>query len=265
MKSRILSSALLVGWASCAGAADLPVYKATTPVAPYVVPAVSWTGFYVGGHAGYGWAANGGVAVDPSNAAASTFLNTLGTPGSLDASAKGIVGGGQFGYNQQFGAFVLGVEALVDATNMSSSASQLASAMVGKTMTQAALMSGTRIDWDDALMLRAGYLVTPNILVAAVGGLAFGNISDDAAVACIVSCKLNGFSNGPSNIHTGWTLGAEIDYMVTSNIIAGLRYRYVDLGTQSFLVSAGGAVPATFNASDSARWNEATFKIDFKF
>lgn len=265
----IAPAVLAMSWAGFHGAsaADLinPLYSMPTKAGAYAAPSFSWTGFYVGGNFGYGWAANGGVQLGPNDAASTTFLNTLGTPGSLDPSAKGIVGGGQAGFNYQAGSFVFGLEALIDATNMSSSASQLATAMVGKTPTQAMLASGTRIDWDDALLLRAGFTPTPNLLIAAIGGLAAGNISDNAAVTCVLSCKLNGFSNGPSNVHVGWTIGAEVDYAVTSNIIAGIRYRYVDLGTQSFLVQTTGGPPATFNASDSARWNEVVGTLNFKF
>jgi outer membrane immunogenic protein len=260
MKRLLTTAAILASLSVPALGADLT----PTPTAFKAVPAAvfSWTGFYVGGNLGYGWAASGGVPIDPATPAANNFFNMLGTPGSLDQSSKGLVGGGQAGFNLQYGTWVVGIEALVDATNMQSSAAQNAA---GAGMA-AMLSSGTRIDWDDAVLLRLGFTPAPNFLIAAIGGVAFGNISDNAAVVCVIKCTLNGFSNGPSNIHAGWTLGAEIDYALTSNIIAGVRYRYVDLGTQSFLVTAGGApASATFNASDSARWNEIVGTINFKF
>jgi outer membrane immunogenic protein len=77
-----------------ASAADLPrpVYKA----APYLSPApvFSWTGFYIGGHGGYGW----------------SRLSGTGTFGSDSITAKGWLAGGQLGYNYQIGQFVIGVE-----------------------------------------------------------------------------------------------------------------------------------------------------------
>ncbi|HZH51989.1 MAG TPA: porin family protein, partial [Microvirga sp.] len=55
MKKLLLASVALFGFAGAASAADLPVRAA--PPAPVVaaVPVFTWTGFYVGVNAGYGW------------------------------------------------------------------------------------------------------------------------------------------------------------------------------------------------------------------
>ena len=59
MKKIFLSSVALLGMAVAAQAADLP--RRTMAPAPYVaaVPVFTWTGFYVGVNAGYGWSDNG--------------------------------------------------------------------------------------------------------------------------------------------------------------------------------------------------------------
>ena len=82
-------------------AADLPVY---TPVAP--VPVFTWTGFYVGLNAGYGWAHSSATATITNN-----FFGTFVGTGTDDFN--GGIAGGQVGVNYQTGAAVLGVE--VDA------------------------------------------------------------------------------------------------------------------------------------------------------
>ena len=55
MKKLLLASVALFGFAGAAAAADLPVARA--PPAPIIaaVPLFTWTGFYVGVNAGYGW------------------------------------------------------------------------------------------------------------------------------------------------------------------------------------------------------------------
>ena len=80
------------------------------PLPPPVVPAYNWTGFYIGGNLGGGWArtdfSGTGSAVFPTIplTVASTFA---GTPNS-----RGILGGGQIGYKYQFPIhWVLGIEA----------------------------------------------------------------------------------------------------------------------------------------------------------
>lgn len=97
MRSRLLAStALLAGvvLAAPAVAADL---SGRYP-APYVQPvaAFTWTGFYVGGNAGYGWG-----------------TTSFGDPG-------GFIAGLQAGYNFQFGSpFVLGIETDINYSGMS--------------------------------------------------------------------------------------------------------------------------------------------------
>src|SRR3954468_16487436 len=96
MRRTAFVSVIGVAFASTAFAADLPPrssYKAPYPMA---VTAYNWTGFYVGGHFGYGW---------------STLTGTDPTDGTVsDGKLKGILGGAQLGYNYQIGSIVLGVE-----------------------------------------------------------------------------------------------------------------------------------------------------------
>jgi len=54
MKKLLLSSVALLGLTVAATAADLPRRVAPAPYVP-VAPAFTWTGFYIGVNAGYGW------------------------------------------------------------------------------------------------------------------------------------------------------------------------------------------------------------------
>ena len=96
MKKILLASVALFGFAGAASAADLPVRAA--PPAPIIaaVPIFTWTGFYVGVNAGYGWNANDSITVG-------------GVRFDLDDEG-GFVGGAQAGYNYQIGSFVVGLE-----------------------------------------------------------------------------------------------------------------------------------------------------------
>src|SRR5262245_58299456 len=98
----------LIAWSAAntiapASAADLPVK------APRVAPApvVTWTGCYIGGNGGYGWARK--EYVDPLDVPPANL-------GSHDA--KGGVGGGQVGCDYQTGAWVFGVQGMFDGASL---------------------------------------------------------------------------------------------------------------------------------------------------
>jgi outer membrane immunogenic protein len=98
LQKLIISGFALIGLTGFAGAADLYV-KAT----PIYVP--TWTGCYLGGHAGYG---------KEESTDQYTFLPTYNinaeTPQISDYSNKGFAGGGQAGCQLQTGTFLWGIE-----------------------------------------------------------------------------------------------------------------------------------------------------------
>jgi opacity protein-like surface antigen len=124
LKSAFLATATIGLIGGSAFAADLPTRKGP-PIAPvYVPPPFTWTGFYVGVNAGGAWT-NGNnnnnnfgfpfVGAVPFGGTSIPFA----TSGSSNRS--GFIGGGQVGYNYQFGigsGFVLGGEADIDWANI---------------------------------------------------------------------------------------------------------------------------------------------------
>src|ERR1700691_3463279 len=93
-RSYLLASAGVV-LSTAALAADLPTRKEAPPPVPYVAP-FTWTGFYIGGYAGGSFG-----SVDYSS---QFFSGGTVTSGGFDI-------GGLAGFNYQFGATVVGVEA----------------------------------------------------------------------------------------------------------------------------------------------------------
>lgn len=143
-KFSIAAGAGLALIASAAVAADLP--RRTAPVAPAftAAPVFTWTGFYAGVNAGYGFG-------KPKGAGSGIWDNT-----------DGFVGGGQIGYNQQFNQFVLGIETDLQGTGMS-----------GKQSGTGVAGDKSRIPYFGTVRARAGYAID-RFMPYVTGGFAYG-------------------------------------------------------------------------------------------
>ena len=155
MKKILLSSVAFLGLTAGAMAADLPSRMAPAPV--MAVPVFTWTGFYVGVNAGYGWNSdNGNRYFDP----AIGYYADGGSDG-------GFVGGAQAGYNYQMGMFVLGLEADI----------QYADRSRGDNYYGYGYGYGyghSSDDWFGTVRARAG-VAFDRALVYATGGFAYGD------------------------------------------------------------------------------------------
>ncbi|KIZ40710.1 MULTISPECIES: outer membrane protein [Rhodopseudomonas] len=199
-------------------AADMPargLYKAPIMVAA----APSWTGFYVGAHAGYGWGDFEASDVDP-------VFRTL-IDENLNHKPDGGVFGAHAGYNYQVGDIVFGVEA--DGSYAS---------IKGSVFYDFPLLGGTFSDQQtskiDALFSargRVGYAFGPALLYA-TGGVA------TAQVSSTFSASLFGqsLSTADKAWHVGYTVGGGIEYKLASNWSTRVEYLYADLGEQTHTV-----------------------------
>src|SRR3954452_17228651 len=133
MKKILLSSVALFGLSAATMAADLPrrQYVAPASVPVVAVPVFTWTGFYVGVNAGYGFSDrnnddnfSNGFAFGGSGLSVPSGLGGLAPVVPLtgfnnnfsffdnNRNRDGFVGGGQIGYNYQFTpgfGFVIGI------------------------------------------------------------------------------------------------------------------------------------------------------------
>jgi outer membrane immunogenic protein len=276
MKRFLFTTAAFGLFALPAMAADLaprPIYKAPVPV-----PVWSWTGFYIGGTAGGAWldsnvTASGTTVCNPTlgGCTANQDSNALaaGLPGNLSNKPVGFIGGGEIGYNWQYGQFVYGFE--TDISGASVSASSAFSSSVtpvgfpGNTVNVSALVTD-KLNYLGTVRARGGYLVTPSLLAYATGGFAYGGVSASGALAEQVGgpCFC-----GPSpsvgwsidSTRTGWTVGGGLEWMFAPNWTVKGEYLYYDLGSSTYsfpsLVQTNGAGVPFFGA------NAAT-TFDFK-
>lgn len=174
-------------------AADMP-RKAYGPIDP-PAPLMTWTGFYFGGNAGYGWA---------------SVENTT-NGGASDLS--GFVGGVQLGYNWQVNSFVFGIEG--DFQGSAQKKSDDFSALgIAFTIDQ-------KIPWFATARGRLGYAVGPWMLYA-TGGAAWVNYQ--------LTVSALGVSADDDVTKTAFTVGGGLEWMFAPRWSTKLEYLYFDTG-----------------------------------
>ena len=180
-------------------------------------PVFSWTGFYVGGNAGYGWGRANATYVAPGgpNGWPPNDQGTISANGSANLDPTGFVGGAQIGYNWQFAStWVLGVETDFQAFKLSDSFDHTFPTATGELSPQ---ITHTKVsaDWLFTLRGRLGY-VSDRLLIYGTGGLAVAKVNFQQTNSFPSS-----FAGDPalaptdyfsaSNTKTGWTVGGGLN------------------------------------------------------
>jgi outer membrane immunogenic protein len=209
-----IAAVVSIGGLGSAWAADLPV-KAPPPV----VPVYGWTGFYIGGNAGWVGSASSTITntgTDTAAAGLGSALNVLGIiPTTVNESPGGFIGGAQAGYNWQSGKWLLGVEADIDGVNAKSSSTI---PFPGSTAAVPLSTSFSReLDWLATVRGRVGITVTPALLLYATGGLAVGETKIGNQFVCATCAPPASTQTGTvatsDNTSVGWTVGAGAEWM----------------------------------------------------
>jgi outer membrane immunogenic protein len=256
VKRLVATVAVIALAATSALAADLPSRKAE-PLLPPPPPPPMWTGFYAGLNAGGTWSnssyqisswssaiGSGNPGPNPSGPADYAVAAILGIAGNHSSNSAGFIGGGQAGYNYQFGgSFVAGIEADIQGVAGSGGGgiywrdvSVLGANLFNHNYLSGASVSRS-VDYLGTVRGRVGYLVTPTLLFYGTGGLAYGG----------VKLRFNGAQlgynhnpdydttgpgyNSVSQTQTGWTAGGGVEWMFLPNWSAKAEYLYYDLGS----------------------------------
>jgi outer membrane immunogenic protein len=215
-----------------AQAADIPVpvYKAAV-----MAPVMSWTGFYAGLNGGYTW---GHQSVDPT-VLSEACDDPIGCPPILALLSTGrkispnsFTGGLQFGYNQQYGNVLFGMESDIDYLRLNGSFAY------GPTRTSIRPITGegagsVTTGWVATIRPRFGW-VADRLLVYVTGGLAFTDQRNRETSIVVV----NGQFSGPigsfdlsSSGNIGAVVGAGVEYAWTNQWSVKAEYLHFDFAT----------------------------------
>jgi outer membrane immunogenic protein len=223
----VLALAGIATFGGNASAADIirqPAYKA--PPAGVLPVAYDWTGFYIGGHVGYGWAEK-------------NWTDSFGLFG-ISHDADGFLGGGQIGFNYQIGQFVLGVEGDFSWADINGGTTALGADF------------NTNVDWTSTLTGRFG--------VAFDRWLVYGK----AGVAWARDVYSTNFYTFPGTVSVsdtrfGWTVGAGVEYAFAPQWSAKLEYNYMDFGNEAVSFAPG------FATDIDQQVHAFKFGINYKF
>jgi len=192
-----------------------------------------WSGFYAGASLGSRTATSNWktcrlpLTISCGNPSATLWANDNNA--SLDSTGVKIAG--MLGINLQAGNWVFGVESDVGWGDNKESRKGIPGALVaGLPNTDVAEVKQT---WDTSLRARAGYLVTPTLLLYGTGGVAW--IRKEVTAVC-ANLFING-TNGNwcvsqtgrasvSETPVGWTVGSGLEWMFAPRWTVRGEYRF---------------------------------------
>jgi outer membrane immunogenic protein len=200
------------GPAGSATAAAMP-----TKAAPAAVAVWDWSGYYLGGHVGYGW------GHDPRN---DEFFGSKAPdfPVIGDIHSNGWLAGFQAGHNWQVRNWVGGLEIDLSASGIKGSATSVFNDGVD---------TAFETDTDKFKILgsaraRLGYLVWPNVLFYGTGGLGWTRLVQESVSSFNGSTPSGGSSQ---TWEFGWVAGAGVETRLwNTNWLWRLEYLHYDFG-----------------------------------
>jgi outer membrane immunogenic protein len=224
-------SALLFGW--CPSSARADGYSQPGVYVPQ--PFASWTGFYIGGQIGGAW-----QDVD--------WANVSLTNERVNNDASGFIGGGQIGYNRQFGNIVLGVEATLSGATLSDDYRSVVNPVV---------TYRTDIDAIATATARLG-LAHDGWLFYGKGGWAGAQVNVSGRDPALPD------SFSQDEWRNGWTLGTGLEYKLRRNISVGIEYDFIDLGSRNFTGTTAFGLPYTITDHD-VQVQSVMARLNFQF
>jgi len=244
MNKFLLASAAFIALTVTASAADLP-YKAPPPAPIPMAPVYDWNGFYLGVMGGY--------------SASDTTRVTVGGVEFTTASSdlKGGFLGGTIGYNfaPAGSAWLFGIEGDAAWASIRNSAT-------GAIGPFATLTVDDKITAIGSLTGRLGWTWGPGLLYVK-GGWAWANnrLSATLLTGGIVAAPVV-LTASESHFHSGWTIGAGLEYLFAPNWSGKFEYMYADYGNSTY---AAALVPGGIGLSASVHTIKAGINYHFNW
>ena len=191
----------------------------------------------------YDWSgAYGGFALGYSSADASV-AGTVPVVSLFGYSADGGLAGGYVGYLWQTDRTVYGIEADIEAWNLS-----------GNDGGAGGVADGFDGNWLASVRGRLGYASGRTLFYGTLG-VQFADLDVVQSSVPPAASVATGFSE------TGWTVGIGFEHAVSDQVSIGVEYRHIDIGAQATPTNAvSGARTHDLNGLDTIR-----FRVSYRF
>ena len=230
--------------AGAASASDLPSRGLPPPLAiPEASAAFTWTGIYLGAHAGYARGTD----------KATEFFTATGqfTGLSFPYRTKGTIAGIHAGANYQYGILVAGAVVDFDASSLKGGFNDPPVAPFNP-----GGISNLKVEGQGSLRGKLGVAID-RFQIYATGGAALGNLK------YLYFNPSSGQGETTASWRSGWTAGGGVEYAFTDNILGYVEFRRTNLGT--FKYASRVAYPGILTGQQQPRYNSGTVGLSYKF
>jgi len=230
-----------------------------------------WSGVYVGGYAGITVGRTGvntSTIFDSNGYFLSSSVPAVNAAGARTIESNGFTGGGQIGYNKQFGRFVVGAEADFGAHRINKEI--LSGDEYPCCVSQFEIAQSVKTNWLFTARPRVGVTAGPSLLYA-TGGLAMTDVEYAAVFTDNDSDALE--TAEFKKTRTGYAAGGGVEVKMSDRWSAKVEYLFADFGRVSgtsnnlTIVEEGTvAVPEnTFTHSARVKTHNFRFGMNYRF
>jgi outer membrane immunogenic protein len=210
------------------------------------VAVYDWSGFYIGGVIGGGWAKN-----DLSDPGLGIVGTLIGVPVVQTTDSSGFIGGIEGGDRYQFGKLVIGWEADmtwggINGTSTTVFGAPLLAPTISRSITVDTKWTGTSTS--------SVGIAHDRWLVYGKAGVAWAHntYTDNWTIAGVPL-----FAGTGSDNRVGWTVGTGIEWAIWNNWSIKAEYDYLDFGTKTVAINgATGAIGASFGLENTQHINQ---------
>ena len=264
VKKLSIAALVLIAGPTSLYAADLRTRAPVKAPPPIVAPVWSWTGFYAGVHAGYGFGNDDDITTTGQAAVNVTNVALGARPGSVKLDRDGFVGGGQIGYNWQFAPqWLVGIETDISYTDFRETTSVVTLPLAGAGTLNNTFSS--RMEFFGTVRGRLGY-VFDRTLFYATGGFAYGDVR--STVNFFGPAGQLQFAGTIDKVETGYAVGGGIEHAFAPNWTVKGDYLFYDLGRNTVnvaVIPGSGGGGTGYNSSFSNEGHIVRMGVNYRF